>query len=94
MLEGCWERLHKAMPELGGDVEVIDSINPRGYYDATRRKLGMVGGVKPNGTEFWLGQPSYLTSLSNLFIVSDTSSTGGLGAISRAALVLADKLML
>jgi phytoene dehydrogenase-like protein len=92
MLEACWERLHKAMPELGGDVEVIDSFNPRGYYDSTRRKLGMVGGLIPIATQFWPGQSPYLTLLPNLFIVSDTTSAGGLAAISHAALALADKL--
>lgn len=92
MLEACWERLHAAMPELGSDVEVIDTINPRGYYDSTRRRLGLVGGLVPNGGQFWTGQASYLTSLPNLFGVSDTSSPGGLAAISRAGLALADKL--
>ena len=48
MLEACWERLHQAMPELGDSVEVIDTVNPLGYYEATRRKLGMVGGVSPD----------------------------------------------
>jgi phytoene dehydrogenase-like protein len=93
MLEACWERLHEAMPELGARVEVIDTINPRGYYESTRRKFGMVGGVVPTGNQFWPGQPPYLTSLPNLFNVSDTTSAGGLAAISRAALVLADKLV-
>lgn len=92
MLEACWERLHKAMPELGGDVEVIETINPRGYYDSTRRKLGMVGGVIPAGSEFWPDQAPYLTSLPNLFNVSDTAAGAGLAAISRAALALANKL--
>ncbi|MEP6743152.1 MAG: FAD-dependent oxidoreductase [bacterium] len=92
MLEACWERLHNSMPELGGSVEVIDSLNPRGYYDSTRRKLGMVGSVVPTGREFWQNQPRYTTALSNLFIVSDTTSPGGLASLSRSALVLADKL--
>jgi phytoene dehydrogenase-like protein len=93
MLEACWKRLHKAMPELGDGVEVIDTMNPRGYYDSTRRKLGMVGGLIPGGTQFWPGQAPYLTSLPNLFNLSDTTSPGGLAAISRAALALADKLV-
>jgi phytoene dehydrogenase-like protein len=92
MLEACWERLHAAMPELGSSVEVIESINPRGYYDQTRRKLGMVGDVAPAGSEFWQAQPSYLTSLPNLFIISDTTSPGGLASLSRSALQLADRL--
>jgi prolycopene isomerase len=92
MLEACWSRLHSAVPELGSSIEVIDSLNPRGYYDSTRRKLGLVGNVVPNSAEFWRGQPSYGTSLPNLFIISDTTSPGGLASLSRSALVLADKL--
>jgi phytoene dehydrogenase-like protein len=92
MLEACWSRLHQAMPELGGSVEVIETVNPRSYYDSTRRKLGMVGGLVPAAAQFWPGQPPYLTSLPNLFSVSDTTSPGGLAALSRAALALADKL--
>jgi phytoene dehydrogenase-like protein len=92
MLEACWQRLHAALPELGSRVEVIDSATPRSYYHSTRRKLGMVGGVVPTGSQFWERRPSYLTSLPNLFIISDTASPGGLAAISRSALVLADKL--
>ncbi|HEX3282758.1 MAG TPA: FAD-dependent oxidoreductase [Pyrinomonadaceae bacterium] len=92
MLEACWERLHQALPELGDRVEVIDTINPRGYYEATRRKLGMVGAGVPTSTEFWPGGVAYLTSLPNLFHISDTTSGAGLASISRAALLLADKL--
>jgi prolycopene isomerase len=92
MLEACWERLHAALPELGSSVEVIDSINPRGYYDSTRRKLGMVGNVVPTGSQFWQRQPSYVTSLPNVFIISDTLCPGGLAALTRSALVLANKL--
>ena len=80
------------MPELGGSVEVIETVNPRGYYDATRRKLGMVGSPVPAANQFWPSEPPYLTSLPNLFIVSDTTSAGGLASLSRAALALADKL--
>lgn len=92
MLEACWGRLHEAMPELGGSVEVIDSMNPRGFYDSTRRKLGMVGNVRPAETQFWLGHASYVTSLPNLFIVSDTTSSATLAAISYSALALANHL--
>jgi phytoene dehydrogenase-like protein len=92
MLEACWKRLHQAMPELGDSVEVIETVNPRGYYEATRRKLGMVGGLVPAAIQFWPGEPPSLTSLRNLFIVSDTTSPGGLAGLSRAALALVDKL--
>jgi phytoene dehydrogenase-like protein len=45
-LEGFWSRLHAAVPELGSDVEVIETANPRTFYDLTRRKLGMVLGIE------------------------------------------------
>lgn len=92
MLEACWERLHKAMPELGSTVEVIDTMNPRAYYDSTRRKLGMVGNVKPGAEQFKQKRSSYLTSLPNLFLISDTTAGASLAAISRSARELADKL--
>ena len=92
MLERCWQRLHAAMPELGSRVEVIDTATPRSFYDLTRRRLGMVGGVIPTAGDFWLDRPSYLTALPNLFIVSDTTSIGGIEGLSRSALVLANKL--
>ena len=92
MLAACWERLHQALPELGDSIEVIDTVNPLGYYEATRRKLGMVGGVVPTGSEFWSPQPAYTTCLPNVFIVNDTTTPGGVAGVSRAALVLANKL--
>jgi C-3',4' desaturase CrtD len=92
MLEQCWERLHAAFPELGSSVEVIDTATPRTFYDLTRRKLGMVGGVSPPPEQFWREEPAYATSLPNLFIVSDTVSAGGVAGLTRSALVLANKL--
>lgn len=92
MLERCWGRLHSAMPELGSSVEIIDTTTPRTFYDLTRRKLGMVGALRPTGDSFWLHQPSYQTSLPNLFIVSDTTYPGGIAGLTRSALVLANKL--
>lgn len=92
MLEHCWARLHAAFPELGSSVEVIDTATPRTFYDLTRRKLGMVGGVGASSEEFWLEKPTYATSLPNLFIVSDTVSSGGVAGLTRSALVLANKL--
>ena len=78
VLEQCWARLHAAMPELGSQIEVIDTTTPRSYYELTRRKLGMVGGLPVTPARFWRHQPSYVTSLPNLFIVSDTTSPGGI----------------
>ena len=92
MLEGCWQRLHAAMPELGSRIEVIDTATPRRFYDATRRKLGMVGGVIPAAEDFWLDGSGYETTIPNLFIVSDTISIGGIEGLTRSALMLANKI--
>jgi phytoene dehydrogenase-like protein len=67
-LERFWTKLHAALPELGGDIEIIETANPRTYYDQTRRKLGMVMGI--SGFKI----PSPKTSIPNLLVVSDTVS--------------------
>ena len=85
-LEHFWTRLHAAMPELGGDIEVIETANPRTYYDATRRKLGMVLGVEPS-------REGSGTVLPNLFMVGDTVSPAAeLDAIVKSAVALTEKL--
>lgn len=66
-LEHFWTRLHGTMPELGSDIEIIETANPRTYYEQTRRKLGMVLGVGDIPS-------SHRTVLPNLFIVGDTVS--------------------
>lgn len=93
MLETVWQRLHNGVPELGSGIEVIDTATPRSYYEQTRRKLGMVGGVPVTPAVFWTDAPSYVTSLPNIFVVSDTSWPGGVAGVSQAALVLADHLV-
>ena len=65
-LENFWTRLHAALPELGSDIEVIETANPRTYYDSTRRKLGMVLGIEEAVS---LG---YQTSIPNVYMVGDT----------------------
>ena len=91
MLEQVWTRLHRAMPALGDNIEVIDTSTPRSYYEQTRRKLGMVGGLPVTPSAFARGT-SFETSLVNLFIVSDTCSHGGLAGVSRLAFDLANHL--
>ncbi|HYK21496.1 MAG TPA: FAD-dependent oxidoreductase [Pyrinomonadaceae bacterium] len=82
-LETFWNRLHAALPELGDDIEVIETANPRTYYDVTRRKLGMVLGVEPPG------ELSSETFLPNLFIVGDTiSNTATLDSVVASAMSL------
>ncbi|HKO62261.1 MAG TPA: FAD-dependent oxidoreductase [Pyrinomonadaceae bacterium] len=90
-LEQVWTQLHAAMPSLGDSIEVIDTATPRRYYEQTRRKLGMVGGLPITPTAFTQGS-LFETSLPNVFVVSDTCSHGGLAGVSRLALHLADHL--
>jgi phytoene dehydrogenase-like protein len=82
-LEHFWSRLHAAMPEFGSDIEIIETANPRTYYDSTRRKLGMVLGVDQQAPM------SYRTSLPNVFMAGDTVSPASkIDAIVEAALSL------
>ena len=86
-LERFWTKLHAAIPELGSGIEIIETANPRTYYDQTRRKLGMVMGVQS------LETPSPQTALPNLFIVSDTVSPfPDLSSVAQTALSVADTL--
>lgn len=92
MIEAWWPRLHQAMPELGDNLELIETATPRTFYDLTRRKLGMVGAVRnpSGGSDVPLGSN---TSLPNVFMVGDTTLTGaGIAAVTQTALSLADRL--
>ncbi|MGH9881752.1 MAG: hypothetical protein ACRD6N_09980, partial [Pyrinomonadaceae bacterium] len=95
-MEACWQRLHAALPELGGDIEVIDSATPRTFYEQTRRKLGMVGTVRemsnPSGSDL-AHLLSHRTSVPNLFRVGDTAFPGaGVAAVSHSALIAANEI--
>ena len=83
-LEHFWTRLHAAIPELGGDIEIIETANPRIYYDLTRRKLGMVMGLESTGHA--IGSQTFLP---NLYMVGDTvSSAAQLDAVVESAIAL------
>ena len=85
-LEKFWANLHATVPELGGDIEVIETANPRTYYELTRRKLGMVLGVEENPEN----QDTYLP---NLFMVGDTTaSEANMASVVRSALALANRI--
>ena len=88
-LERFWTKLHAAVPELGGDIEIIETANPRTYYELTRRKLGMILSPQPPTTPI----ASVQTSIPNLFIVSDTISPApDLSSVAQTAVTLADLL--
>jgi phytoene dehydrogenase-like protein len=92
-LERLWERLHAAMPELGDGVEVIETWTPRAFYDATRRKLGMVGGVGQALEVFGPHALTHRTALPNLYIVGDTVFPGqGVAAVTQSALIVANEI--
>lgn len=87
-LEQFWTRLHAALPELGSDIEVIETANPRTYYDSTRRKLGMVLGIN----EPVSAGPE--TSLPNVFLIGDTvSAEATVDAVVQSAASLARKIV-
>ena len=85
-LERFWARIHRALPELGSDIEIIETANPRSYYEQTRRKLGMVMGVDGNSL-------TYRTSLPNLFMVGDTVSAGpSVESVIRTAMAVVGEI--
>lgn len=92
-LEACWERLHASVPELGGELELIETATPRTFYEQTRRKLGMVGGVGQSLDVFGANFITHRTSLPNLYMVGDTVFPGqGLAAVSQSALIVANEI--
>lgn len=92
-LEAHWERIHRAMPELADGIEVIETATPRTFYEETRRKLGMVGGVGQSLDIFGPQSFSHRTILPNLYMVGDTVFPGnGIAAVTHSALIVADEI--
>ena len=86
-LERFWTKLHAAVPELGSGIEIIETANPRTFYDQTRRKLGMVMGIQSSRI------PSSQTVLPNLFVAGDTVSPfPDLSSVAQTALSVADAI--
>lgn len=91
MLESFWGLIHRHLPELGGDIEVIETANPRTLYDLSRRKLGMTEASSFSAIE--AGDFNHRTSIPNVFMVADTVFPGGgLAAVSNSALIVANEL--
>jgi phytoene dehydrogenase-like protein len=85
VLEVVWSRLHRAVPEFGSEIEVIETANPRTYYEQTRRKLGMVMESTPGGQLLTL-------PFSNVPIVGDTVSGASVELVVRSSILLATEL--
>lgn len=93
MLETCWQRLHALLPELGDGIEVIETATPRTFYENTRRKLGMVGGVGQSLAVFGPNALTHRTALPNLFLVGDSVFPGnGIAAVTHSGLIVANEL--
>lgn len=92
-LETVWTRLHTALPELSDSVEVIETATPRTWYETTRRKLGMVGGLGQSLPVFGPNSFSHSALITNLFLVGDTVFPGaGVAAVSTSALIVANQI--
>ncbi len=74
-------------------IEIIETATPRTFYEATRRKLGMVGGVGQSLDVFGSNSLTYRTTVPNLFMVGDTNFPGqGVAAVTHSALVVANAI--
>ncbi|HET9527676.1 MAG TPA: hypothetical protein VFO99_15995, partial [Pyrinomonadaceae bacterium] len=74
-------------------IEIIETANPRTFYDLTRRKLGMVLGAERIDSSAPGGAFGHRTSLPNVFMVGDTIvATARMDAVVESALVLANEL--
>lgn len=92
-LETWWARIHKSMPQLGDGIEVIETETPQSYYQRTRRRLGMVGGLAQTFGAAPFNPFGIRTPLSRLYMVGDTLFPGqGAAAVTYAARLLADEL--
>jgi phytoene dehydrogenase-like protein len=93
-LEATWARLHAALPELGNGIEVIETATPRTFYEQTRRKLGMIGGIRQTLDVIGAHAFTHRTTLPNLYMVGDTVFPGAsLAAVTHSALVVADEIV-
>lgn len=92
-LERCWGMLHSMMPELGGGIEVVETATPRTFYERTRRRFGMVGGVGHRLSTSGPNSLTHQTTVANLFMVGDTVFPGnGVAAVTQSALIVADEI--
>jgi len=88
LLETWWARLHETFPQLGNAVEVIETSTPQTIYEASRRRLGMIG--VPSGLEVFA---AFDPPFANVFLVGDTVSAGvGLEGVAESARLNANRI--
>jgi len=91
MLERAWSRMHRAIPELGSEIELIETATPQTFYEATRRRFGMVGRVTSDSGSPAAGGVERL--YPNVFLVGDTVSRGfGLEGVVQSASDIASEI--
>jgi phytoene dehydrogenase-like protein len=92
-LENVWGRMHAALPELGAGAEAIETATPRTFYERTRRRLGMVGGVGHSLEASGANALTHRTTVPKLFMVGDTVFPGnGVAAVTHSALIVANEI--
>ena len=90
LLETLWTRLHRAMPELGDGIELIETATPQTLYEDVRRRFGMIG--RP--TTDSLTEPISATPFPNVWIVGDTVAGGlGIEGLVESARQLANRIL-
>lgn len=93
MLEKCWSKIHRSFPQLENRVEIIETMTPRTFYELTRRRLGMVGGVGQSLNVFGANSFSHRTHIQNLYMVGDSVFPGnGVAAVTHSALIAANEI--
>jgi len=92
MLERVWSRMHRAIPELGDGIDLIETATPQTCYESTRRRFGMTGrvaSVSGSTAGGVVGSP-----YPNLFLVGDTVSEGpGLEGVIQLAWRIANEIV-
>ena len=91
MLERVWSRMHRAIPELGSEIELIETATPQTYYEATRRRFGMIGRV--TSASGFVAEGTVSNPYPNVFLVGDTVSEGlGLEGIIQSAWTIVSQI--
>ena len=91
MLERVWSRMHRAMPELGDAIELIETATPQTFYESTRRRFGMIGRVAPAFGS--IAGNAMESAYANVFLVGDTVSEGpGLEGVVQSAWKTANEI--
>lgn len=91
MLERVWSRMHRAIPELGDGIELIETATPQTYYESTRRRFGLIG--RATSVSGSAAGDALESPYPNLFLVGDTVSEGpGLEGIIQSAWKIANEI--